>query len=54
MNSLIQRINELKEELHYFASVYGCNCGHPYCSSCNDTKDAMDLIKKDDEKGEKL
>ncbi|MBY6104888.1 hypothetical protein KUW19_00130 [Ferrimonas balearica] len=39
-------MKELVDELHHWASQYGCRCNHPACKSCRDTKDAADLIAR--------
>lgn len=39
-----QRIEELEEELRYWITQKGCECGHPACSNCRDTKDAKALL----------
>lgn len=41
-----ERIKELREEFSDFVNQYGCNCGHPYCTPCRDTKDAWKIINK--------
>lgn len=41
---LISEVLTLREELSYWALQKGCECGHPACSNCKDTKDARKLL----------
>lgn len=41
-----ERIKELEQELSYWVAQYGCECGHPHCSRCSDTKEANDTLSK--------
>lgn len=38
------KIEESINEFKYFVGQYGCKCGHPHCTPCQDTKDAMTAI----------
>jgi len=40
-------IQQLQEELDGFVTQYGCDCGHPHCSRCRDTKDAFEILNKE-------
>lgn len=42
------RIKELKAELYYWTNQYGCQCEHPSCSVCEDTKSTKALLTKDE------
>lgn len=37
-------IKELIDELKDWAFSKGCDCGHPFCRPCEDTKRALELI----------
>lgn len=39
-----KRIDELEEELRCWVSQKGCLCGHPHCSNCRDTTDALNIL----------
>lgn len=37
---------ELEEEFNCFITQYGCDCNHPACTKCADTKDAKAILNK--------
>ena len=41
-----ERIKELEEELSSWVSQYGCECGHPRCNRCRDTREANEVLNK--------
>ena len=41
-----ERIKELEQELSSWVTQYGCECGHPHCSRCRDTKEASVILNK--------
>lgn len=41
-----QYVMDVREELQYFITQYGCSCGHPLCAKCQDSREALDLITK--------
>ena len=44
IRSMGNKNQALKEELFYWVTQKGCECGHPACSNCKDTKEAKELL----------
>ena len=40
----------LLEAFEAFIDQYGCDCGHPFCRACRDTKEAFKAIQGDEPK----
>lgn len=43
-NKLYDKCADLRAELEYWISQYGCECGHNSCKKCKDTQDAKILL----------
>ncbi len=44
-----KQINELASEFQDFVTQYGCDCGHPHCTRCQDTFDANLILSNTEE-----